>query len=99
MHYVDVGLAELQPNVDSLIPRPHDTLFELLGSEDLTADEFFARANDVLNSLAGDIVPIINASALRKARQHAQAICGTGYNLPCTTAHMRRILSHHRRTI
>ena len=36
-HNADVGLAELQPNVNSLIVRPLNTFFFLmLGGEDLT---------------------------------------------------------------
>lgn len=61
MHIAHVGLAELEPNVDSLIVLPLDTLFETLDGDDLTQGEFFARVNDVLNNLVVDIVHIVNA--------------------------------------
>ncbi len=60
MHIADVGLAALEPNVDSLIVLPLDTLFEILGGDDLTQDEFFAHANDMLKNLVGGIAHIIN---------------------------------------
>jgi cell division protein FtsZ len=62
MHVADVGLAELEPNVDSLIVLPLDTLFEMLGGEDLTQGEFFAHVNNVLKNLVVGIVHIINVT-------------------------------------
>ena len=49
----DDGLAELEANVDSLIVVLNEKLLEVLG-DDVTQDEAFAHANDVLrNAVAG----------------------------------------------
>jgi cell division protein FtsZ len=55
----DVGLAELEANVDSLIVVLNDKLLEVLGDE-VTQDEAFAHANDVLKNAVGGIAEIIN---------------------------------------
>ncbi|TSE23101.1 cell division protein FtsZ [Tepidimonas aquatica] len=57
------GLAELEQNVDSLIVVLNDKLHEELG-EDVTQDEAFAAANDVLKNAVGGIAEIINVEAL-----------------------------------
>jgi cell division protein FtsZ len=55
----DEGLAELEANVDSLIVVLNDKLLEVLGDE-VTQDEAFAHANDVLKNAVGGIAEIIN---------------------------------------
>ena len=63
MQNADGGLAELEQNVDSLIVVLNDKLQEVLG-EDITQDEAFAEANDVLKNAVGGIAEIINVEAL-----------------------------------
>ncbi len=53
------GLVELEANVDSLIVVLNDKLLEVLG-EDVSQDEAFAHANDVLKNAVGGIAEIIN---------------------------------------
>jgi hypothetical protein len=53
------GLAELEANVDSLIVVLNEKLLEVLG-DDITQDEAFAHANDVLKNAVGGIAEIIN---------------------------------------
>ncbi|MCL5740286.1 MAG: cell division protein FtsZ, partial [Betaproteobacteria bacterium] len=55
----DNGLAELEANVDSLIVVLNEKLLEVLG-DDITQDEAFAHANDVLKNAVGGIAEIIN---------------------------------------
>ncbi len=55
----DQGLAELEANVDSLIVVLNEKLLEVLG-DDITQDEAFAHANDVLKNAVGGIAEIIN---------------------------------------
>ncbi len=59
MSNADLGLAELEANVDSLIVVLNDKLLEVLG-DDVTQDEAFAHANDVLKNAVGGIAEIIN---------------------------------------
>ncbi|MBL8388392.1 MAG: cell division protein FtsZ [Hydrogenophaga sp.] len=59
MQNADSGLAELEANVDSLIVVLNDKLLEVLG-DDVTQDEAFAHANDVLKNAVGGIAEIIN---------------------------------------
>ena len=63
MANAEEGLAELEQNVDSLIVVLNDKLHEELG-EDVTQDEAFAAANDVLKNAVGGIAEIINVEAL-----------------------------------
>ncbi|MEY4975102.1 MAG: Cell division protein FtsZ [Pseudomonadota bacterium] len=60
MASADEGLAELEANVDSLIVVLNEKLLELPGGEDMTQDEAFAHANDVLKNAVGGIAEIIN---------------------------------------
>ena len=53
------GLAELEANVDSLIVVLNDKLLEVYG-DDVTQEEAFAHANDVLKNAVGGIAEIIN---------------------------------------
>ena len=53
------GLRELEANVDSLIVILNEKLLEVLG-DDVTQDEAFAHANDVLKNAVGGIAEIIN---------------------------------------
>ena len=55
----DHGLAELEANVDSLIVVLNEKLLDVLG-DDVTQDEAFAHANDVLKNAVGGIAEIIN---------------------------------------
>ena len=59
MTNADMGLAELEANVDSLIVVLNEKLLEVLG-DDVTQDEAFAHANDVLKNAVGGIAEIIN---------------------------------------
>ncbi|GAB3774427.1 cell division protein FtsZ [Ramlibacter monticola] len=59
MTNADSGLSELEANVDSLIVVLNEKLLEVLG-DDITQDEAFAHANDVLKNAVGGIAEIIN---------------------------------------
>ena len=59
MTNADTGLTELEANVDSLIVVLNEKLLEVLG-DDITQDEAFAHANDVLKNAVGGIAEIIN---------------------------------------
>ncbi len=59
MSNADSGLVELEANVDSLIVVLNEKLLEVLG-DDITQDEAFAHANDVLKNAVGGIAEIIN---------------------------------------
>jgi cell division protein FtsZ len=59
----DTGLAELEANVDSLIVVLNDKLLEVLG-DDVTQDQAFAHANDVLKNAVGGISDIIHMPGL-----------------------------------
>src|SRR5438094_8342045 len=63
MTNADQGLAELEANVDSLIVVLNEKLLDVLG-EDVTQDEAFAHANDVLKNAVGGISEIINIPGL-----------------------------------
>src|SRR2546427_772239 len=55
----DSGLNELEANVDSLIVVLNEKLLDVLG-DDISQDEAFAHANDVLKNAVGGIAEIIN---------------------------------------
>ena len=59
----DAGLAELEANVDSLIVILNDKLLDVLG-DDVTQDQAFAHANDVLRNAVGGISDIIHMPGL-----------------------------------
>ncbi|MDR2325757.1 MAG: cell division protein FtsZ [Acidovorax sp.] len=59
MTNADGGLTELEANVDSLIVVLNEKLLEVLG-DDISQDEAFAHANDVLKNAVGGIAEIIN---------------------------------------
>jgi cell division protein FtsZ len=59
MTNADQGLTELEANVDSLIVVLNEKLLEVLG-DDVTQDEAFGHANDVLKNAVGGIAEIIN---------------------------------------
>ena len=59
MTNADQGLAELEVNVDSLIVVLNEKLLEVLG-DDVTQEQAFAHANDVLKNAVGGIAEIIN---------------------------------------
>ncbi len=63
MSNADAGLAELEANVDSLIVVLNEKLLDVLG-DDITQDEAFAHANDVLKNAVGGIAEIINVPGL-----------------------------------
>ncbi|MSQ56553.1 MAG: cell division protein FtsZ [Limnohabitans sp.] len=63
MTNAESGLAELEANVDSLIVILNEKLQEVLG-DDVSQDEAFAFANDVLRNSVGGIAEIINVEAL-----------------------------------
>ncbi len=59
----DSGVSELEANVDSLIVILNDKLLETLG-DDITQEEAFAHANDVLRNAVGGISDIIHIPGL-----------------------------------
>ncbi|WP_296509714.1 cell division protein FtsZ [Rhodoferax sp.] len=59
MSNADSGLAELEANVDSLIVVLNEKLLEVL-DDDVSQDEAFSHANDVLKNAVGGIAEIIN---------------------------------------
>jgi cell division protein FtsZ len=59
----DQGVAELEANVDSLIVILNEKLLEVLG-DDVTQEDAFAQANDVLRNAVGGISDIIHMDAL-----------------------------------
>ena len=59
MANADAGLAELEANVDSLIVVLNEKLLDVLG-EEVSQDDAFAHANDVLKNAVGGIAEIIN---------------------------------------
>jgi len=63
MKSADAGVAELEANVDSLIVVLNEKLLEVLG-DDVTQDEAFAYANDVLKNAVGGISDIIHIPGL-----------------------------------
>ncbi|MEY4014489.1 MAG: cell division protein FtsZ [Pseudomonadota bacterium] len=63
MKSAEMGLAELEEQVDSLIVILNEKLEELLG-DDVTQREAFAAADDVLNKAVAGIAEIINVEGL-----------------------------------
>ena len=63
MTNAESGLAELEANVDSLIVVLNEKLQQVLG-DDVSQDQAFAFANDVLRNSVGGIAEIINVEAL-----------------------------------
>jgi len=59
MSNAEGGLTELEANVDSLIVVLNEKLLDVLG-DDVTQEEAFAYANDVLKNAVGGIAEIIN---------------------------------------
>ncbi len=59
MTNADAGLTELEANVDSLIVILNEKLLDVLG-DDISQDEAFSHANDVLKNAVGGIAEIIN---------------------------------------
>ena len=59
----DDGVAELEANVDSLIVVLNEKLMEVLG-DDVTQEQAFAHANDVLKNAVGGISDIIHIPGL-----------------------------------
>lgn len=63
MKAADAGVAELEANVDSLIVILNDKLLDVLG-DDVTQEQAFAHANDVLKNAVGGISDIIHIPGL-----------------------------------
>ena len=63
MAQADTGTTELEANVDSLIVVLNEKLLEVLG-DDVTQDQAFAHANDVLKNAVGGISDIIHMHGL-----------------------------------
>ena len=63
MKAAEIGVAELEANVDSLIVVLNDKLLEVLG-DDVTQDDAFAHANDVLRNAVGGISDVIHVPGL-----------------------------------
>ena len=63
MKQADAGTAELEANVDSLIVVLNEKLLDVLG-DDVTQDQAFAHANDVLKNAVGGISDIIHMHGL-----------------------------------
>ncbi|MHB1666289.1 MAG: cell division protein FtsZ [Thiomonas sp.] len=62
----DIGLEELEKNVDSLIVVLNEKLLEVYG-DDISQKEAFAKANDVLKNATGGIAEIINVPGMINA--------------------------------
>jgi cell division protein FtsZ len=63
MKAADAGVAELEANVDSLIVILNEKLLDVLG-DDVTQDQAFAHANDVLRNAVSGISDIIHIPGL-----------------------------------
>ena len=63
MKAADIGVSELEANVDSLIVILNEKLLEVLG-DDVTQEQAFAHANDVLRNAVGGISDIIHVPGL-----------------------------------
>ncbi|HET9643936.1 MAG TPA: cell division protein FtsZ [Burkholderiaceae bacterium] len=63
MKMADEGVNELEANVDSLIVVLNEKLLEVMG-DDVTQEEAFAHANDVLKNAVGGISDIIHIPGL-----------------------------------
>src|SRR5690242_16146280 len=63
MKIAEQGIEELAPHVDSLIVILNDKLEEVLG-EDVTQEDAFRAADDVLNNAVAGIAEIINLPGL-----------------------------------
>ncbi|MDR2153542.1 MAG: cell division protein FtsZ [Burkholderiaceae bacterium] len=59
MTNAEAGLGEMEANVDSLVVVLNEKLLEVLG-DDITQEQAFAQANDVLKNAVGGIAEIIN---------------------------------------
>ena len=59
----EAGMSELEANVDSLIVILNEKLLDVLG-DDVTQDQAFAHANDVLKNAVGGISDIIHVPGL-----------------------------------
>ncbi len=62
MKQAEAGLQELEANVDSLIVILNEKLLEVLG-DDVSQDQAFKQANDVLKNAVGGIADIIHIDA------------------------------------
>lgn len=62
MKQAEAGLQELEANVDSLIVILNERLLEVLG-DDISQDQAFKQANDVLKNAVGGIADIIHIDA------------------------------------
>jgi cell division protein FtsZ len=63
MKSAEVGVAELEANVDSLIVVLNEKLLEVLG-DDVTQEDAFGHANDVLRNAVGGISDVIHVPGL-----------------------------------
>ena len=63
MKAAEIGVAELEANVDSLIVVLNEKLLEVLG-DDVTQEGAFAHANDVLTNAVGGISDVIHVPGL-----------------------------------
>ena len=63
MKVAETGLAELQQHVDSLVVILNEKLMEVLG-DDVTMEESFCAADNVLRNAVGGIAEIINLPGL-----------------------------------
>ncbi len=63
MKAADAGVAELEANVDSLIVILNEKLLDVLG-DDVTQDQAFSHANDVLRNAVSGISDIIHIPGL-----------------------------------
>jgi cell division protein FtsZ len=63
MKAAEIGVAELEANVDSLIVILNEKLLEVLG-DDVTQEDAFGHANDVLRNAVGGISDVIHVPGL-----------------------------------
>ena len=99
MQSAESGLAELEANVDSLIVVLNEKLMELPGGEDMTQDEAFAHANDVLKNAVGGIAEIINVPGhVNVDFEDVRTVMGEPGKAMMGTATANGLLAHARAT-
>jgi cell division protein FtsZ len=77
MDNADEGMKELEASVDSLIVVLNEKLLELPGGEDMTQDEAFSHANDVLKNAVGGHVNVDFEDVRTVMGEPGKAMMGT----------------------
>lgn len=63
MEVADAGLVEIERYVDLLIVLSLDALFDQLGTDDVTEEEFFGHANELLRNVVDAFAEFISVAA------------------------------------